>query len=98
MLEISAHPWTRFALPPKGFHVSGKRWFLMSPGRIVRSPVRDMGFPSGLEESPRRLWVKAVEIPRPPLEELLLRSRRRLNHNSFYGLRCNLGCMPKWWL
>ena len=71
MFEVTAHPWTNFALPPKGFHVSGKRWFLMSLKRIVRSPVRVMGFPSGLEESPRRLGVRAVEILRYPLEKLL---------------------------
>ena len=71
MFEVSAHPWTNFALPPESCHVSWKRWFLISPGRIVWSPVRRMGFPSGLEESPRRLGVKAVEILRSPLEELL---------------------------
>ena len=98
MFEVNAHPWTDFALSPESCHVSWKRWFLMSPRRIVRSPMIRMGFPSGLEESPRRLWVRVVEVPRPPLKELLLRSRRRLNHNSFCGLRCNLGCMPKWWL
>ena len=98
MLEISTHPWIWFALPSKGFDVFGKRWFLMSPGRIVRSPVRVMGFPPRLEESPSRLWIRVIEVSRPSLKELLLRSRRRLNHNSFYGLRCNLGCIPKWWL
>ena len=71
MFEVHAHLWTRFALPPESFHVSWKRWFLMSPGRIVWSLVRRIGFPSGLEESPRRLGVRAVEILRSPYEKLL---------------------------
>ena len=71
MFEVSAHPWTRFALPPESCHVYWKRWLLMSPRRIVWSLVRRMGLPSRLEESSKRLWVRAIEILRPPLEELL---------------------------
>ena len=71
MFEVRAHLWTNFALPPESCHVSWERWFLMSLGRIVWSPVRRIGFSSGLEESPRRLGVRAVEILRSPLEKLL---------------------------
>ena len=83
MFEVSAHPWTDFTLLPESCHVFWKRWFFMSPERKVLSPVRRMGFPSRLEESLMRLWVRVVGVPRPPLKELLLRSRRRLNHRIF---------------
>ena len=71
MFEVHAHLWVSFALPLRSWHVSWERWFLMSPGRIVWSPVIMIGFLSGLEESPKRLWVRAIEILRPLLEELL---------------------------
>ena len=44
----------------------------MSPGRIVWSSVRRIGFPSRLEESPKRLGVRAVEILRSPFGKIAL--------------------------
>ena len=95
MLEIKTHPWTRFTLPPESCHVFRNGWFLISPGRIVWSPVRRMGFSSWLVGSPRRLWVWTVEVLSPPLKGQLLWSWRRLNHRVSWVLRCNLGCNPK---